>query len=187
MRVVLCQRKNGLPASLALFMKSIESLTSTSSKVVMSYLASPNTFAFSAIGGTSGIGSWRQRSFVHDLLLADGAPARLDRRIVGVACPAMDEVPRADRVTDRRVSRIGVPVGIRHGVEVIQIAEELIEAVDAREVLVQVAEMVLAELSGGVAHRLSAPWRWSVLAPASRHRRQPDRPWSFRCGSAARR
>src|SRR3989442_1648709 len=39
MRVVLCQRKNGLPDSLAFFMKSMESLTSTSSKAVMSYLA----------------------------------------------------------------------------------------------------------------------------------------------------
>src|SRR4026209_3063115 len=35
MRVVLCQRKNGLPLSLAFFMKSIESLTSSSSMVVM--------------------------------------------------------------------------------------------------------------------------------------------------------
>ena len=39
MRVVLCQMKNGLPSFLALSMKSLEALTSTSSKVVMSYLA----------------------------------------------------------------------------------------------------------------------------------------------------
>src|SRR6478736_762718 len=39
MRVVLCQTKNGLPSALALSMKSLELLTSTSSKVVMSYLA----------------------------------------------------------------------------------------------------------------------------------------------------
>src|SRR4029077_605611 len=39
MRVVLCQMKNGLPSVLALSMKSLEDLTSTSSKVVMSYLA----------------------------------------------------------------------------------------------------------------------------------------------------
>src|ERR1700750_1189048 len=39
MRVVLCQTKNGLPSFLALSMKSHELLTSTSSKVVMSYLA----------------------------------------------------------------------------------------------------------------------------------------------------
>src|ERR1700704_210141 len=39
MRVVLCQMKNGLPSLLALSMKSLEDLTSTSSKLVMSYLA----------------------------------------------------------------------------------------------------------------------------------------------------
>src|SRR5262245_41808313 len=42
MRVVLCQTKNGLPSFLALSMKSDELLTSTSSKVVMSYLALRN-------------------------------------------------------------------------------------------------------------------------------------------------
>ena len=42
MRVVLCQTKNGLPSFLALSMKSLEALTSTSSKVVMSYLAFRN-------------------------------------------------------------------------------------------------------------------------------------------------
>ena len=39
MRVVLCQTKNGLRSRLALSMKSLEALTSTSSKVVMSYFA----------------------------------------------------------------------------------------------------------------------------------------------------
>src|SRR5882724_3190884 len=39
MRVVLCQTKKGLPSFLALSMKSDEALTSTSSKVVMLYLA----------------------------------------------------------------------------------------------------------------------------------------------------
>ena len=40
------------------------------------------------------------------------------------------------------------------GVEVIEVAEELVEAVDGREELVQIAEVVLAELSGGVAEVL---------------------------------
>src|SRR4029434_9496681 len=39
MRVVLCQTKNGLACFLAWSMKFDEALTSTSSKVVMSYLA----------------------------------------------------------------------------------------------------------------------------------------------------
>ena len=40
------------------------------------------------------------------------------------------------------------------GVEVIEVAEELVEAVHGRQVLVHVAEVVLAELAGGVAQRL---------------------------------
>src|SRR5262245_15197721 len=59
MRVVLCQTKNGLPSLLALSMKSLEALTNTSSKVVMSYLAFRNdkscmfgTFDMSGKGGS---------------------------------------------------------------------------------------------------------------------------------------
>jgi len=37
---------------------------------------------------------------------------------------------------------------------VIQIAEELVKAVNARQELVQIAEMVLAELSGLITQRL---------------------------------
>src|SRR6185437_11345155 len=58
MRVVLCQRKNGLPSCLALSMKSLDALTRTSSKVVMSYFAFRNgkscmfgTFDMSGNGG----------------------------------------------------------------------------------------------------------------------------------------
>src|SRR5580700_11214469 len=59
MRVVLCQTKNGFPSLLALSMESLEALTNTSSKVVMSYLAFRNgrscmfgTFDMSANGGS---------------------------------------------------------------------------------------------------------------------------------------
>ena len=41
-----------------------------------------------------------------------------------------------------------------HGIEVIQIAKVFVEAVNAGQVLILVAEVVLAELAGGVAHRL---------------------------------
>src|SRR5215468_8684004 len=59
MRVVLCQTKNGLFSRLALSMKSLDALTSTSSKVVMSYLPLRNgrscmfgTFDMSGKGGS---------------------------------------------------------------------------------------------------------------------------------------
>src|SRR5499426_4199914 len=58
MRVVLCHTKNGLPSFLALSMKSLDALTRTSSKVVMSYFAFRNgrscmfgTFDMSGNGG----------------------------------------------------------------------------------------------------------------------------------------
>ena len=44
--------------------------------------------------------------------------------------------------------------GVFHRVEVIEIAEELVEAVDRGQELVAVAQVVLAELAGGVALRL---------------------------------
>src|SRR5262245_10879211 len=59
MRVVLCQTKNGLPSFLALSIKPIVCSTSTSSNVVMSYLAFRNgtscmfcTLDMSANGGS---------------------------------------------------------------------------------------------------------------------------------------
>ena len=42
--------------------------------------------------------------------------------------------------------------GVLHRVEVIQVAEEFVEAVDGRQELVEIAEVVLAELAGGVSH-----------------------------------
>ena len=46
------------------------------------------------------------------------------------------------------------PLRLFFGIEVVQVAEELVEAVGGRQVLVLVAEMVLAELTGGIAERL---------------------------------
>ena len=92
-----------------------------------------------------------ERAGVLDPLLADLAPARHLRRIVFVGGPAMNHVARADDI--QQVLRI---VGMRrvfHRIEVIQIAEEFVEAMDGRQELVLVAKMVLAELAGGVAHR----------------------------------
>ena len=93
----------------------------------------------------------RQRALIDDPLLADLAPTRLLGRVVRVGRPAVDQVARADFVAVGLIIRKRVPVGVRHRVEVIQVAEELIEAMQCRQVLVQIAEMVLAELAGGIA------------------------------------
>jgi hypothetical protein len=43
---------------------------------------------------------------------------------------------------------------VLHRIEMVQIAEEFVEAMHGRQKLVPVAKVVLAELSGGVPHRL---------------------------------
>ena len=148
-RVVLCQRKKGLPSFLALSMKSLDALTKTSSNVSMSYLA----FAtFLPVLAASHVREWRQGSFINDLLFADGAPARLDRRIVGVGCIGVDQIARPGLVDP--ILRVVEPVRVGHRVEMVQVAEELIEAVHRRQVLVEITQVVLAELPGFIAHRL---------------------------------
>ena len=93
-----------------------------------------------------------ERSGVLDLLFADLAPARIHGRVVDVGRPRMDHVARTDRV--QQLLRIGGVRRIFHRVEVIEVAEEFVEAVHRRQKLVLVAEVVLAELAGGVAHSL---------------------------------
>ena len=92
-RVVLCQRKNGLPSFLALSMKSLEALTRTSSNVSMSYLA---LLTFLPVLATCHVREWRQGPFIDDLLFADLAPARLDGRIVGVGRIGVHQIARPD-------------------------------------------------------------------------------------------
>ena len=63
--------------------------------------------------------------------------------------------PRGPNIClELRVAGIGPLLGLLLGVEVVEVAEELVEAVDRRQVLVPVAQVVLAELAGGVAERL---------------------------------
>ena len=54
----------------------------------------------------------------------------------------------------RVVLRIVGPLRLLLGIEVVEVAEEFVEAVLGRQVFVAVAEMVLAELAGGIAERL---------------------------------
>ena len=93
-----------------------------------------------------------QRPLVDNALFADLAPARHHRRVVGVGRIAMHQIARPIFVDP--ILWIVEPVRIGHGVEVIQITKEFIEAVQRRQVFVQVAEMVFPKLSRGVAHRL---------------------------------
>ena len=71
---------------------------------------------------------WIERAGIFDLLLADPAPARHHRGVIVVSGPAMHHVARADYV--QQVLRIVRMCRVFHRIEVIQIAEELVEAVD---------------------------------------------------------
>ena len=98
-----------------------------------------------------------QRAGVFDLLLADAAPARLLGGIVFFGGPGVHDAARAEdllEVGEVRLRRIVHILRLLLGVQVIEVAEELVEAVGGGQVLVLVAEVVLAELAGGVAQRL---------------------------------
>ena len=100
----------------------------------------------------------RQRSRVLDPLLADATVSPMLARVVLARSPSEWITPRGRKrsLKQREVLRRR-PVGqlrLLLGVEVVEVAEELVEPVDRGQVLVEVAEMVLAELPGRVAQRL---------------------------------
>ena len=84
----------------------------------------------------------RQRAGVLDLL-----------RAVGVG-PGVEHAARPELLLELGVLRIVRILRLLLGVQVVEVAEELVEAVRGRQELVAVAEVVLAELAGDVAERL---------------------------------
>src|SRR5215831_17807273 len=63
----------------------------------------------------------------------------------------MEHAARTELLAEFGVLRIVGILRLLLGVEVIEIAEEFVEAVCGRQMLVAIAEVVLAELAGGVA------------------------------------
>ena len=55
---------------------------------------------------------------------------------------------------ERRILGIVGQFRLFFGVQVIEIAEEFVESVHGRQVFIPIAEMVFAELTGGIAERL---------------------------------
>ena len=68
------------------------------------------------------------------------------------------------------------------GVEVIEVSEELVEAMDRGEVLVAVAQVVLAELTGGVPMRLEEIGDCRISVGEAFLRARGGRPWSIQYG-----
>ena len=172
MRVVLCQRKNGLPSFLALSMKPLRVFDQDFVEglhVVLGALGACLPVLVVGrmfLNGRSGPSS---TIFCLPTLPQRGISVGSSLSVA----QAVHQVARPVLVEEGRVRGEGVPERVRHGVEVVQVAEELVEAVQRRQELVQVAEVVLAELPGGIPLTPSARWRWCRLAPACR---RPHRP-----------
>jgi hypothetical protein len=120
---------------------------------------------------------------VLDPLLADLAPARLHGRVVDVGREAVDHVARTDGRLE--VLRIVGMARVLHRVEVIEVSVKFVEAVHGRQELVQVAEVVLAKLAGGVAQTFERRGDGRGLGGHSdrrtglSHRRQPRADWQL--------
>ncbi len=99
----------------------------------------------------------RQRAGVLDPLPADTAEALVLGVVVLVGRPGVDDAARPEALAEMREVLGRRPVRqlrLLLRVQVVEVAEELVEAVHGRQVLVQVAEVVLAELPRRVAERL---------------------------------
>ena len=94
-----------------------------------------------------------QGSGVLDLLLPYLAEARIDGWVVRVGRESMQHAARTEFRSERWVLRIVLVLGLLLGIQMIEIAEELVEAVQRRQKLILVAQMVFAELASGVAER----------------------------------
>ena len=116
-----------------------------------------------------------ERAGVLDGLLADLAEARIDRGVVLVGRLAPEHAARPELRAVGRVLRIVGQLRLFLGIEVVEVAEEFVEAVDGRQRFVAVADVVLAELAGGVAEVLEQAADGRVeLAHAHRRAREAD-------------
>ena len=134
MRVEFAQTKNGLPSLCAFSMKSSAASVNSSSTVSIRLVVSGPVFSMRC--------------------LPTRAKHRVLGRIVLVGGPAVHDAARPEALLELGVLRIVGVLGLLLGVQVVEVAEELVEAVDRGQELVPVAEMVLAELAGDVAQRL---------------------------------
>ena len=91
-----------------------------------------------------------ERAGIFDFLLADWTPARHVRCVIRVGGPTMHHISGANYV--QQILRIVGMRGIFHGIQVIQIAEEFVKSVNAGQEFIFIAQVIFAELTGGVTH-----------------------------------
>src|SRR5262249_1453324 len=94
-----------------------------------------------------------QRSSVLDLLLADLAKHAINRRVIGSRRPTVKDAARAELLFEFRILGIVRILRLLFRVKVIEIAEELVEAVSSRQEFVAIAQVIFTKLTANVAHR----------------------------------
>jgi hypothetical protein len=137
MCVVFIHTKNGVPDSCRRLMKSMHAAVVSSSIVSHPFLG--------------------QRTGVLDALIADTPEATVLGRVVLFARPGVDDAARREQLVEAGEVVSGRPVRelrLLLCVQVVEVAEELVEPVHRGQELVPVPEVVLAELPGRVAERL---------------------------------
>ncbi len=100
----------------------------------------------------------------------------LDRLTAFAVAVAVENTPGTVFLAEFGILGIVIGLGFFLGVEVIEVAEKFVEAVDRRQVRVAVAEVILAELAGGIALTFEQVGnRRGPGGDALRRTRHPDR------------
>src|SRR4051794_35869651 len=94
---------------------------------------------------------FRQRAGIFNLLFANSPPPRLLGRIVRVGSHALECAAWTEAIFESGILWVFRVLWLLLSVQVIKVTEKFVEPVDCWQVLVQIAQMILAELSGGIA------------------------------------
>ena len=92
-----------------------------------------------------------QRTGILAFLLAHFAEARVFGRIINLRRHAIHDAARPVLLQEFGILRIVWQLRLLFGVQVVEVAKELVKAVKGRQILVAIAQMILAELARGVA------------------------------------
>src|SRR5262249_13633802 len=123
------------------FFQMCENVHSRRVEVAEPWSVRPMLAVYEILGG-------REKFLVDRLHALRGQRAGVLDLAVGVA---MQHATWSKTLAEIRIFRIVRVLRLLFGVEVIEVAEELVEAVRRRQVLIPVTQMVLAELAGGIA------------------------------------
>ena len=94
-----------------------------------------------------------ERAGIFDRLLADTPKNGIYCRIILIGGLGLENAARPELRAEAGVLRIVGIFRLLFGIEVIEVAEEFVEAVHGRQMLVAISQVVLAELAGSIAER----------------------------------